>query len=220
MIVEQAYLELYPEAKLGEYSFSLSYSNKFNKYNGNVMRRGKEIHFKFSKQWERINDDVKIGLIQLLMNKIFKTKIRTQNIELYEIFLKKVHIAIPKSSVDPILSEIFNRVNREYFSDLIEMPNLVWGHESFRKLGSYEYGSDTITISKIFLGQEELLSYIMYHEMLHKKHKFNTKNGRSFHHTKAFLEQERQFKNQKEIEERIKHFIRQYRRNKRFFGLF
>ena len=45
----------------------------------------------------------------------------------------------------------------------MQTPNLVWGKNSFRKLGSYEYGSDTITISKIFLESDKsLLDYVMY----------------------------------------------------------
>jgi hypothetical protein len=115
MIVDRAYLEMYPEAKLGNYRFSLKYSGKFNRYNANVKKIGKHLEFNLSKEWENIDDDVKLGLLQSLMNKIFSTKINTQNIELYEIFLKKVHIAVPKIDSDPILEEAFNRVNDKYF---------------------------------------------------------------------------------------------------------
>ncbi len=221
MIVEKAYLEMYPDAKLGEYDFSLKYSGKFNDYNANVKRLGNRVEFNLSKKFKKINDDVKIGLIQALLNKIFKTKVHTQNIELYEIFLKKIHIAVPKVKTDPVLEESFNRVNENYFNGLIEQPNLQWGLDSVRKLGSYEYGSDTITVSKIFMNSEvELLDFIMYHEMLHKKHKFYTKNGRSYHHTKEFNRQEKEFDNQEEIEKKINRFTRQYRRKKRFLGFF
>jgi hypothetical protein len=220
MLIEKAYLELYPEAKLGEYEFSLKYSDKFNDYNANIRRIGKKITISMSRKWEKINDDVKTGLIQLLLNKLLKTKVQTQNIELYEIFLKKIHIAVPKTKDDPILSDSFDRVNEKYFNGLIEKPNLKWGSASMRKLGSYEYGSDTIMISTIFQTAEQiLLDYIMFHEMLHKKYKFYSKNGKSFHHTGNFKKEERKFENFGEIEKRINNFIRQYRK-KRFFSFF
>jgi hypothetical protein len=218
MIVEKAYLELYPDARLGKHNFSLNYSGKFNDYNANVRRRGNNIEFNFSKKWIEINDDVKIGLIQILMNKIFKTKVLTQNIELYEIFIKKVHIAVPKTKTDPKLEESFDRVNEKYFLGLIEKTNLKWGTDSKSKLGCYEYGSDTITLSSIFKdAPQEFVDYIMYHEMLHKKHKFYTKNGKSYHHTGQFSKDERKFDNQKEIEKRINWFVR---KKKAFLGFF
>ncbi len=221
MIVERAYLELYPDAKLGKFDFSLNYSGKFSDYNANIKRRGKTIEVSLSRAWERINDDVKIGLIQHLMNKLFKTKIETQSMELYEIFLKKVHLAIPKDKTDPVLRASFDRVDQEYFFGSIECPNLEWGTDSMRTLGRYEYGTDTVTVSTLFKEAEpDLLDYIMYHELLHKKHKFRTTKGRSFHHTKEFLEEEKRFRNFDQMESRIGQLIRSYKRQKRFLRFF
>ncbi|MBR9699479.1 M48 family metallopeptidase [Candidatus Woesearchaeota archaeon] len=217
MIVEKAYLELYPKGKLGDYSFSIAYSGKFSDYNANVSRKGKVIRFNLSRKWEEINDDVKMGLIQFLMNKLFGTKKHTQHMELYDIFLKKVHIAVPKTKTDPILAESFDRVNDAYLYGLIEKPNLEWGTDSFHKLGSYEYGSDTITISTILVGDKESLDYVMYHEMLHKKHKFKTKNGRSYHHTKEFLAEERKFKDFDDVDKKINRLVRRKKGFKAFF---
>ena len=125
-----------------------------------------------SKKWKTISKEIQIGLIQSLSLKIFKEKKKTTNIELYNIFMKKIHIAAPKIKFDPTLEKSFHKVNEKYFYGLIEKPNLVWGDFSLRKLGSYEYGSDTITISKVLQNQGFLIDYIMYHELLHKKHKF------------------------------------------------
>lgn len=96
------------------------------------------------------------------------------------------------------------------------MPNLEWGNESFSKLGSYEYGGDLITISKVLEDAPlEILDYIMYHEMLHKKYKFNHKNGRSFHHTAEFKRKEKEYE-VKEIEEELSRFLRVKRVTNRF----
>jgi predicted metal-dependent hydrolase len=221
MIAEKAYLELYPDAKIGDYNFSLKYSDRFNHYNANIRKRGKIIILNLSKRWETIGEDVKIGLIQVLLNKILRTRVTTQNTQLYEIFLKKIHIAVPKIKSDPILEASFDRVNEKYFYGMIERPNLKWGQESTRKLGSYEYGSDTILMSKIFMNANpELLDCVMHHEMLHKKHKFHTTNGRSYHHTRAFHNDEKRFENQEEVERRISAFARNYKKSKRIFRWF
>ena len=97
---------------------------------------------------------------------------------------------------------------------MIEKPNLTW-HDSIRRLGSYEYGTDTISMSKVLGADTNLLDYVMYHEMLHKKHKFHCKNGRIHHHTKEFREMERKFDNSQEMEERIKSLVR-HKARKRF----
>ena len=215
MIVEKAYLDMYPDKELGRYRFSLNYSGKFKGYNANVKKTYNNIQFNLSKEWRKIGEEVKIGLIQHLMNKIFNTKVRTQNQELYDIFLKKVHIAVKKDKIDPVLEESFNRVNEKYFYGLIETPNLIWGRDSTTKLGSYDYGSDTISVSSIFRNSSsDLLDYIMYHEILHKKHKFSTKNGRSYHHTRQFNKDERKFQDFTEVEKDLEVFLRRMKRFK------
>ena len=95
---------------------------------------------------------------------------------------------------------------------MILKPNLQWGNESTSKLGSYEYGSDTITISTIFRnGEQELLDYVMYHEMLHKKFKFQNKNGRSLHHSREFKKMESMFPNRDIMEKEISLLARKHR---------
>ena len=152
------------------------------------------------------------------MLKIFKDKKNTTNIDLYNIFMKKIHLAVPKTKTDPTLEESFNRINEKYFYGLIEKPNLVWGNNSIRKLGSYEYGSDTITISRVLEETDEnMLDYIMYHEVLHKKHKFNSKNGRNYHHTQLFRKNEKEFENSERIERELSKVLKTSQR-KRLFG--
>ena len=112
-------------------------------------------------------------------------------------------------------------MNERYFLGTVQIPNLAFGQRSFKKLGSYTYGSDTITMSTIFKDidekDQELLDYVMFHEMLHKVHKFRSKNGRSFHHTPIFKHAEQQFDNYQGMESRLSSFVRK-KRVKNFFG--
>ncbi len=216
--VEEAFAALFPGKNSDGYEFKVNYNGKFNAYNANVKYSGMDFQFNLSKKWRGVSKEIKIGLIQELLLKIFKEKKKTVNIDLYNIFLKNVHISIPKIKTDSVLGESFNRVNEEYFYGLVERPNVVWGNFSTRKLGHYEYGSDTISISKIFKKLDiKLLDYVMYHEMLHKKHKFENKNGRNFHHTKEFKESEKGFEDSGEMDKEMTKALRKLKM-KNFFG--
>ncbi|MBI2652766.1 SprT-like domain-containing protein [Candidatus Woesearchaeota archaeon] len=213
-LIREAFQQLYPE-KVLKYSVSLKYSRKFKPYNANVKLRGNDLSFHLSKEWKKISKEIQIGLIQELLIKILKNKRKTINMELYNLFMKNVHLAVPKTKTDEVLEESFNRVNETYFNGMLDKPNLQWGNPSTSKLGSYEYGSDTITISTIFKSaQQELLDYVMYHEMLHKKFKFQNKNGRNLHHSNEFKKMEAKFENRDLIEKEISRLARKHR-----FGL-
>jgi hypothetical protein len=136
--------------------------------------------------------------------------------DLYENFIKNVHIAVPKTKSHPSLEESFNRVNKLFFAGMIDKPNLVLG-KGTRTLGNYDYGADTIAISEHLLKHIDLLDYVMYHEILHKKHKFKSKNTRSFHHTRKFKKEEKSYPNAKELEEKLGRISI---RKKKLFGLF
>ena len=216
-IADQSFKELFPEKTLEGYAFKIKYTDRFKPYNANVRYTKNSFCFNLSKKWRKVSREIQIGLIQGLMLKIFKVNKKTINIDLYNGFMKNLHISVPKTNTDPMLEESFNKVNDQYFLGLIEMTNLTW-HNSIRRLGSYEYGTDTISISKVLEPDMELLDYVMYHEILHKKHKFYNKNGRTHHHTHEFRESEKKFVNSGEMEERIKGLVRKNSRKR--FGWF
>lgn len=219
-LAQKAFLELFPEKNAEDYDFVLAYTGHFKPYNANVkysrLFLNKKVYFNLSSKWKTVSEEIQIGLLQELMLKVFRKKKSTTNIDLYNLFLKEVHVSVPKTRVDSMLEESFNRVNEKYFYGMIEMPNLVWGAYSVRKLGSYEYGSDTIKISRVFYPNHELIDYIMYHEMLHKKHKFKNKNGRNYHHTNQFRKEEKVFENALIMEKQIA-CLAKPRRPKRIF---
>jgi len=210
-LAEQAFNELFPKKDMEEFSLNIKYTDKFKPYNANVRYSRYSLQFNLSRKWRKISKEIQMGLIQGLMLKIFKEKKTTINIDLYNSFMKNLHISIPKNKNDPLLENSFNKINEKYFYGLIERPNFMW-HDSIRRLGSYEYGTDTISMSKVLDHDEDLIDYVMYHEMLHKKHKYHNKNGRSHHHTREFKEMERKFNNSEEMEERIKNLVRHKRR--------
>ncbi|MFC1727978.1 SprT-like domain-containing protein [Nanoarchaeota archaeon] len=201
-IIEKAFRELFPNRQFN-YSTKVKYSDQFNDYGANISVSINSLQVKLSKKWYRVSNEIKIGLIQELLVKVFKAKKNTLNMDLYNTFVKKLPQVIPKTNINPDLLESFNRVNERYFDDLIDVPNLEWGANSTSKLGSYDFKTDRISISSA-LQEEELLDYVMYHEMLHKKHKFSANKGRNLFHSSKFRKAEKEFENASDIEQRLK----------------
>ncbi len=225
-LAQKAYSELYPEKKPEE-KLSIKYSRAFNPYNANVKYTRREMVFSLSDKWKSVSDEIKIGLIQSLLLKVFKPRNRqgkkhgkqtnrhTINIDLYENFLRNIGDYTEAGQAPPLLKASFDRVNRKYFKGFIEQPNLKWGNNSFSRLGTYEYGSNTVTLSAVLEDDSELLDYVMYHELLHKKHKFKSRNTRSYHHTPEFKRDEKKFENP-EIEKKLEIFLKKKHRRKLF----
>ncbi len=199
-VIEHAFTELFPE-KTFSYTPVLQYSGRFKGYNANIRlnKVTKVMTVSLSKQWRHVSKEIQTGLVQEMLCRLFKKKAKTTNMDLYKHFLRSVHITVPKTKSHPVLEQSFFRVNESFFDGLIEQPNLVLG-KGLRTLGHYDYGSDTVTISEHLFDDYELLDYVMYHELLHKKHKF-TSGGR--HHTKAFKEDEAKFPNAAVLEKRL-----------------
>jgi hypothetical protein len=198
-LAEQAFEKLRVVAGIKDFRRKIvKYSGHFKNYNANAKYTNHYLQFNLADNWEAIDEDIQQGLIESLMVKIYKIKnIKTENMKLYEDFMKGLSKYAKKHTHDPILESSFHRVNERFFNGMSDKPNLIWAGESFNKLGSYEYSSDTIYISTIFkeltLAEIHFLDYVMYHELLHKKHQFQMKNGRHHAHTTAFREDEAKF---------------------------
>lgn len=217
-LIEESYKLLYPE-KEWKYFPELSYSGRFKDYNANARLTGNRIEFRLCKKWRKVSREIQIGLIQELMLRIFKDKRKSTYVDLYNGFVKNLHLAVPKTESHPILEESFNRVNEKYFYGLIEQPNLIWGFPSKSHLGSYDYKRDTIKISKVFTKLEmDMLDFVMYHEILHKKQKFQNKLGSNRYHTSEFRRKEREFENYEEIDKKLNRALSYMRIKDFFFG--
>jgi len=203
-LVKKAFTQLYPE-KQYRYNSKIKYSGQFSDYNANIRKTGFDIEIRMSKKWRDIGEEVRIGLIQHLLMRMFKNKKETLNTELYEGFIRNLAKFTPTTEVDGILRESFERLNLKYFNGLLEMPNMKFGQASIRQLGVYNYHNDTITISSVLKEHPDIMEYVLYHELLHKKESFQSKNGQMRYHTTKFKSEERKFEGWEEIEKKIKH---------------
>jgi predicted metal-dependent hydrolase len=217
-LIQESFNRLFPEKEFN-YLTNVEYNRRLSDFNANIKLVRNNISVNLNLQWKDIEDEIKIGLIQSLLLKILKKKKNTQNIDLYNNFVKNIPILTPKTKSDPHLESSFNRVNQQFFQDTIEQPNLTWGTASRRKLASYNFHDDTITVSTIFKeSRKEVLDYLMYHELLHKYHKFNNKNGRSHFHTPKFRDDENLYPQKEEIDREINRIIRYSRVKKKKTG--
>ncbi|MFP4118628.1 MAG: SprT-like domain-containing protein [Candidatus Woesearchaeota archaeon] len=215
-ILKQAFIGLYPDAKrLPE--MSLSYSARFNEYNGNVRitsgRGFRRIVFRLSRSFEDCDDDIKIGIIQHLLNRVYKTSVKTLEQEFYDSFLKHVTRYASRSDSDPYLKAMFDELNKEYFNDLLEEPTMVFGTDATTTLGHYNFTKDRVTISTALKPRPDLVRYVLYHELLHKKHSYKTSNGRARYHTREFRVDERNYAD-KDIERKLENFLKNKKRNR------
>lgn len=95
------------------------------------------------------------------------------------------------------LDESFARVNAAYFEGQISKPALVWNRTlTASKFGHYQPSRDTLMIS-VSLDDARVpafvIDFVMYHELLHKKHGVMIVNGRRLSHSLVFREDERRF---------------------------
>lgn len=192
----------------------VKYSKRFKGYNANVRYGRETMEFRLAHAWKDVDTDIQKGVLQHLMCRVLGLAEDTLYTQYYEEFLRQASNYAPKGESDPLLEDRFVVLNEEYFAGMMDQPTLTWGRASTTKLGSYEYATDTVTLSTILKERQELLDYVLYHELLHKKHKFSCKNGRTHHHTPAFRADEKLFWLEN-AEEQLHAFVAQKRREKR-----
>ncbi len=220
-LIKESFNRLFPDKEF-VYQTQMEYNRRLSDFNANISLHKDRIRINLNLQWKDIDEEIKIGLIQHLLGKIFKDKRNTPNIDLYHNFTRNIHILTPKTKSDPKLESSFLRLNELFFFNQLEPPNLQWGQASARRLAHYNFHNDTITMSTIFKdASQEVIDYVMYHELLHKHFKFTHKNGRTSYHSREFREAERKFANYQEKEKEILRIIQRFKvknRKKSFFN--
>jgi len=113
------------------------------------------------------------------------------------------------------LDDVFEKVNREYFGGKMEKPLCHWNRTlTLAKFGHYQPSRDRVMIS-VTLDDENVpafvVEFVMYHELLHKKHGAAWSNGKRYVHTPAFREEEKKFKYFHEAEVSLKQLAKKQR---------
>jgi len=175
---------------------TIYYSGRFKDFNATVSissrnRNIELLKFSLSRSFQESEDDIVIGILQYLLNKVFKTNRESLEQELYHGFMKHVNRYAKRIPSEPELEILFHELNEEYFESIMDMPNLVFGSPSLTTLGHYTFATDTVSLSTHLSENRELLKYVLYHELLHKKHSFKrSSGGKTQYHTPAFRKDE------------------------------
>lgn len=105
-------------------------------------------------------------------------------------------VAQPKGSFHD-LDAVFDRVNAAYFNGAMPRPRLTWNRQmTHNKMAHYDARRDTVMVS-VTLDHpdvpDDVLDFVMYHELLHKQFGVRIVNGRRMAHTPEFRAAERRF---------------------------
>lgn len=201
-ILNQAYCRLYQKEEC-PYTTSVVYSNRFKPFGANIRYRKPELQINLSSHWKDVSDEIVVGLIQELLLKVWKIRPypQTLSLDFYHRFLRELPEVVPKTQIDPELKDHFDSINENYFLGQLTCPNLRWGQYSKRRFGSYNFKTDTITLSQVLRHVDpDVLRYVLFHEMLHKLHKFEMSGSRAQYHTTRFKHLEKQYRGGERIE--------------------
>lgn len=112
------------------------------------------------------------------------------------------------------LQASFDRVNAQYFGGLMSRPHLIWSRQiTSCKFGHYDALRDHLMISATLDSAEVpafVVDFVVYHELLHKKHGIQWQNGRRAVHTPAFRAEERRFDRYAQADEWIRRLAKRY----------
>jgi predicted metal-dependent hydrolase len=95
------------------------------------------------------------------------------------------------------LIEVFQRINREYFAGRLKQPPLSWTRTASRRRLGYVDGKGWVYISRVLDLPSTpcyVMDFIMYHELLHLVVPSEKRGRRTYHHSRAFREAEKQFR--------------------------
>jgi hypothetical protein len=103
------------------------------------------------------------------------------------------------------LAESFERVNARYFGGTMARPKLTWSRSfTGRKFGHYDTVKDWVMVSSTLDRASVpafVVDFLMYHELLHKKHGIRWVNERGHAHTRDFYADEKKFEGHQQAED-------------------
>lgn len=178
-----------------------------------IRKRGDRIYIRVSDLFADAPEEVLVSLGRILLAKLNKKQIDEKDRTIYNEYInseslqekasktllkRKRKVKIIKGQYRD-LDESFERVNRKYFKGSMKKPVVTWSaRKAKRTLGRYDPERDVVFISRMLDSPkipEELVDFIMYHELLHKKHGITVKKNRRQVHTPEFKRDEKKFRN-------------------------
>ena len=178
-----------------------------------IRKRNNNILVRVSDLFYDAPEEVLLSLGRILLAKLNRARVPQKDCAIYNEYIRNEKfqekaseiLSKRKRKVKIIkghhrnLDKSFERVNTQYFNSSMEKPILTWSpRRAKRTLGKYDPERDIVVISRLLDSpkiSEDLLDFIMYHELLHKKHGVTKKGTRRQVHTPQFKQDEKKFHN-------------------------
>jgi hypothetical protein len=177
-----------------------------------IRRRGSTWVLRISDHCRLAPRPVLEAIVAILAGKILRKKPRQKHWDAYELFRKspmvlesvrkrrlqqgRKHIAGHEGKCHS-LQTIYQETNRCYFNDQIEISRIGWGfRSSWSRLGHYDPVHHTITLSPVLDSPQVpkfVVSYIVYHEMLHAIFEGTLAHRAQKHHPPEFRRVEKAY---------------------------
>ena len=177
------------------------------------------INIKVSHYFKHAPKPVLESLAIILLARIYKRKVDSNIRREYRKYLDQLENKLPPTRHRSLesynangkvfdLKSVFSQLNMNYFEKPLALPILGWSKmKSYRRLGFYDEKRNLLVISRIFDAPgvpEEIVYYLVYHEMLHIYYPSEKKNGRRIVHTAAFKKAEKRFPEYENIQTWLK----------------
>ncbi len=210
-------LDLFPALNRNNLSANIQINLNHSSYLFRSRKQGKTVYLEINEGFINCPKQIKEAILLAALQR--RTQSRLKSIKTYAASSEytKIHSALQANNGDNQLaghgkvydlSEMFRKINRQYFNNELTQPRLLWSaRSSSRRLGTYQPDADTISISRRLDNRDIpqiLVEYVLYHEMLHKKLGLKEVNGRRYAHTSTFRKLEKQFEGYVEAEKVMK----------------
>lgn len=159
----------------------------------------------------------------ILLCKIYRKPIPGAALEAYRAYMHSVETrerleqirrqrgrkrVLPSQGVHYDLGSMFDALNAEYFGGQLRCSRIGWSPgASSRILGHYDPTHETIVISRLLdrpEAGEDLVKYVVFHEMLHIKHPIRYEKDRRRIHPREFQEEEKRYPGFQDLKERLR----------------
>lgn len=209
-IFRTVHLELRPRTPLPVIQVSFFH---FCGINHTARLNNGRLTVRVSDLFDQAPPEVNRALAQILLSKLYRKAVDTAIHRTYRAFILQNDIQERARIARTIrgrgvlvngarghyvdLELLFSRLNQEYFGGSLSTPAMSWSAKRSRHiLGRYDSSHHAIFISLLFDSltiPSFVVEYVMYHEMLHLKHRPLVKDCRVIVHTAEFRAEEQQF---------------------------
>ncbi|PYV44102.1 MAG: hypothetical protein DMG06_07845 [Acidobacteria bacterium] len=191
--------------------------------NHTIRFRNGGLYARVSDLFREAPSEIIKALAIILLSKLFRRRIPARITHTYRAFVNSVDMKEKslltrgqrgrKLLCDPKgheynLTSLFDRLNAEYFEGRLGNIGLGWSlRKSRRILGHFDPSHSSITISRIFDDNripEFVVSYVLFHEMLHAQFSTSSNFDLKNRHSCQFKNEEKKFKSYKESNDWLK----------------